>query len=149
MTTDSSLVLCKSNIQIFAKCPWSYLISKDKEVKTIDDYISMYPEDVRIKLEKLRKTIKEVAPQSEEAISYRMPTFKLNGNLVYFAAFKDHISFYPTPSGIEAFEKELSKYKCSKGTVLFPTDEPIPFDLIRKIVGYRMKENLGKKKKAS
>src|SRR5579864_6070447 len=116
-----------------------------KQVKTIDEYISMFPNNVQVILEKLRQTIKESAPGAEEAISYRMPTFKLNGNLVHFAAFKDHIGFFPTASGREAFKMELSKYKGGKGTVQFPIDEPIPFDLVQKIVKYRVKENLKKK----
>ena len=90
-------------------------------------------------------TIREAAPEAREAISYRMPTFKLNGNLVHFAAFKNHIGFYPTPSGIEQFKKELSLYKWAKGSVQFPLDKPIPFDLVKKIVIFRVKENLQKK----
>ena len=89
--------------------------------------------------------IRDSAPNAEEAISYQMPTFKLNGNLVCFAAFKNHIGFYPKPSVIETFGKELSNYKVSKGTIRFPLDKPIPFDLVRKIVKYRVKENLEKK----
>lgn len=89
----------------------------------------------------MRQTIRESAPEAEEAISYRIPTFKLNVNLVHFAAFKNHVGFYPTSSGIEAFKKELSKYKGAKGSVQFPIDKPIPYDLVRKIVEYRVKEN--------
>ena len=89
--------------------------------------------------------IRDSAPNAEEAISYQMPTFKLNGNLVWFAAFKNHIGFYPKPSAIETFEKELSNYKVSKGTIRFPLDKPIPFDLVRKIVKYRAKENSEKR----
>ena len=95
----------------------------------------------------MRQTIRECAPGAEEAISYQIPTFKLNGNLVHFAAFKDHISFFPTSSGREAFKKELKIYKGGKGTVQFPIDKPIPYDLVRKIVKYRVKENLDKKKR--
>ncbi len=115
-----------------------------KQVKTIDEYISMFPDNVQNILEKLRLTIKESAPEAQEAISYRIPTFKLNGNLVHFGAFKNHIGFYPTSSGIEAFKKELSQYKVARGTVQFPIDKPIPFAMVRKIVKYRVKENLNK-----
>ena len=117
-------------------------ISKN-QFKTIDEYIKTFPEDVQSILEKMRQTIKEAAPGSVEAISYQMPTFKLNGkNLVHFAAFKNHIGFYPIPSGIEAFKKELSSYKQGKGSVQFPMDKPIPYDLVKMIVNYRAKENL-------
>ncbi len=120
-------------------------ISK-KQFRTIDDYIKTFPHDVQSILEKMRQTIKKAAPEAVEAISYQMPTFKLNGrNLVYFAAFKNHIGFYPIPSGIEAFKKELSSYKQGKGSVQFPMDKPIPYDLVKKIVEYRVKENLEKK----
>jgi uncharacterized protein YdhG (YjbR/CyaY superfamily) len=122
----------------------NHMVSRMKQVKTIDEYISMFPDNVQVILEKLRQTIKESAPGSEEAISYQMPTFKLNGNLVHFAAFKDHIGFFPTSTGRVVFKKELSKYKGGKGTVQFPIDKPIPFDLVQKIVKYRMKENLKK-----
>jgi uncharacterized protein YdhG (YjbR/CyaY superfamily) len=93
----------------------------------------------------LRQLIRDSAPDAEEAISYQMPTFKLNGNLIWFAAFKKHIGLYPKTSAIEIFRKELSNYEVSKGTVRFPLDKPIPFDLVRKIVKYRVKENLEKK----
>jgi uncharacterized protein YdhG (YjbR/CyaY superfamily) len=112
--------------------------------KTIDEYISMFPRDVRNRLEKLRKIIKESAGQAEETISYGIPTFKLNGNLVHFAAYKNHIGFYPTSSGIEAFKKELLSYRRGRGSVQFPIDRPIPFNLVKKIVAYRVKENLKK-----
>jgi len=92
----------------------------------------------------MRETIRKAAPQAEEAISYRIPTFKLNGNLVHFAAFKNHIGFYPTSSGILAFKKELSGYKTSRGTVQFPMDKPMPLDLVRRIVRFRVKESLSK-----
>jgi uncharacterized protein YdhG (YjbR/CyaY superfamily) len=114
------------------------------QFETIDEYISAFPKPIQEILQKLKKTIKESAPQAQEAISYQIPTFKLNGNLVHFAAFKDHIGFFPTPSPIVAFKKELSKYKTSKGTIRFPINEPIPFDLVSKIVKYRVKENLQK-----
>jgi uncharacterized protein YdhG (YjbR/CyaY superfamily) len=114
--------------------------------KTIDEYIAAFPENVQTILEKLRSVIRETAPEAEETIDYGIPTFKLNGNLVHFAAFKNHTSFYPTPSAIEAFKKELLPFKQSKGTVQFPLDEPIPFDLVKKIVKFRVKENEAKKK---
>ena len=115
--------------------------------RTIDEYIKTFPDDVQSILEEMRQTIRIAAPEAVEAISYQMPTFKLNGkNLVHFAAFKNHIGFYPIPSGIEAFKKELSSYKQGKGSVQFPIDKPIPYDLVEKIVKYRVKENLEKLK---
>ena len=117
----------------------------DKQFETIDEYIKTFPADTQRILEKMRQTIRKAAPEAVEAISYRMPTFKLNGNLVHFAAFKNHIGFYPTPSGIEAFRKELSPYKGAKGSVQFPINKPIPFDLVEKIVKYRVQENLREK----
>jgi uncharacterized protein YdhG (YjbR/CyaY superfamily) len=113
---------------------------------TIDEYIKTFPADIQKILEKIRQTVRKAAPEAQEAISYQMPTFKLNGNLVHFAAFKDHIGFYPVPSGIEAFRKELSPYIKGKGTIQFPLDKPIPYDLVEKIVKFRVKENLAKKK---
>ena len=113
---------------------------------SIDEYIASFPADTRKILEELRATIKAAAPGAEEKISYQMPAFALKGNLVYFAAFKDHIGFYPTASGVEAFKKELSTYEGSKGTVRFPIDKPLPLKLIRKIVKYRVVENLKKAK---
>jgi len=111
----------------------------------MDEYIETFPKDVQKILEEMRQTIKKAAPEAVEAISYQMPTFKLNGkNLVHFAAFKNHIGFYPIPSGIEAFKEELSLYKQGKGSVQFPMDKPIPYDLVKKIVDYRAKENLEK-----
>ena len=114
---------------------------------SIDDYIRSQPKEVRPTLNKLRRTIHQAAPGAEEAISYQIPTFKLNGNLVHFAAFGDHISFFPTSSGVAAFKKELASFSTSKGTIRFPMDRPIPFDLIGKIVGFRVKENTGMKGK--
>ena len=114
---------------------------------TIDEYIATFPADVQAILQKIRATIRACAPDATEAISSHMPTFKLNGNLVHFAAFKNHIGFYPVPSGIEKFKKELARYPQGKGSVQFPLDQPIPYALIEKIVKFRVKENLAKAKK--
>jgi uncharacterized protein YdhG (YjbR/CyaY superfamily) len=120
--------------------------------RNIDEYIAGFPPDVQEILEKIRVTISKASPDAEETIKYQMPTFTLKGNLVHFAAFKKHIGFYPTPTGTEKFQEELSVYKGAKGSVRFPLDRPIPFDLISKIVEFRVKENLqraeakGKKK---
>jgi uncharacterized protein YdhG (YjbR/CyaY superfamily) len=114
------------------------------EPKTIDEYIAACPPDVQAILQKIRLTIHNAAPQATEKISYQMPTFYLNGNLVYFAAFKEHIGFYPIPTGIEAFKQELSVYKQGKGSVQFPLDRPIPYDLIERIVKFRVEENMKK-----
>lgn len=112
------------------------------DYKSINDYIETFPDNIKMVLEKVRMTIKNAAPDTTEAISYQMPTFKLNGkNLVHFAAWKNHIGFYPTPSGTQKFEKELSKYKHAKGSVQFPLRKPIPLLLISKIVKFRVKEN--------
>jgi uncharacterized protein YdhG (YjbR/CyaY superfamily) len=115
------------------------------QYNTIDEYISSFPESTRQLLEEVRKTIRKAAPEAREKINYGIPTFTLNGNLVHFAAFKNHIGFYPAPSGIEAFRKELSSYENAKGSVKFPIKEPIPFDLIAEIVKFRVKENSAKK----
>lgn len=123
------------------------MITSKKKFKTIDEYIATFPLNVQTILEELRQAIRDAAPQAEEVISYQMPAFKQNGILVYFAAFKSHIGFFPTSSGIAAFKEELSEYETSKGTVRFPLDKPIPLDLVKKIVRYRVKENLDKKKK--
>ena len=112
--------------------------------KNIDEYIAGFPQEVQETLEKMRVTIRKAAPNAEEAIKYRMPTFVLKGNLVHFAAFKKHIGFYPTPTGIEKFKDELSVYEGAKGSVRFPLEEPVPFGLISKIVKLRVKENLEK-----
>jgi uncharacterized protein YdhG (YjbR/CyaY superfamily) len=117
-------------------------MENNQDYTTIDEYISNFPEDVQKKLQEIRAVIKESAPGAQERISYRMPAFTLKGNLVYFAAFKNHIGFYPAPQGIEAFEEELLKYKGGKGSVQFPMDEPIPLDLVRRIVRYRAAENI-------
>ena len=113
---------------------------------TIDQYIATFPVDVQTILKKVRATIRKAAPKAEETINYQMPTFKLNGNLVHFAAFKSHIGFYPVPTGIEKFKKELAPYPQGKGSVQFPLDRPIPYALIEKIVKFRVKENLAKAK---
>ena len=112
--------------------------------RNIDDYIAGFPDEVQQKLQKMRETIRDAAPDAVEKISYQMPTFALEGNLVHFAAFKHHIGFYPAPRGIEAFQEELAAYKGGKGSVQFPLDQPIPYDLIRRIVVFRVKDNLDK-----
>jgi uncharacterized protein YdhG (YjbR/CyaY superfamily) len=121
--------------------------------KNINDYIANFPKVVQEILEKIRIVIRKAAPEAQETINYQMPTFTLEGNLVHFAAFKKHIGFYPTPSGIEKFKNELSVYKGAKGSVQFPLDQPIPYDLIAKIVEFRVRENLdrakAKKKKSA
>ena len=109
--------------------------------RNVDEYISMFPKDTQKILENIRQVIKENAPQAKEIISYQMPAFKLNRILVYFAAHTNHIGFYPTSSGIEAYKKALVSYAPSKGSVKFPFDKPIPYYLIRKIVKYRVKED--------
>lgn len=111
------------------------------QYKTIDEYIGTFSPEIQAVLQKMRQTIREAAPEAEETISYQMPTFKLKGkNLVHFAAFQHHIGFYPTPSGIEQFKAELSQYKWSKGAVQFSIDKPIPFDLVKRIVAFRVGE---------
>ena len=117
--------------------------------QSIEEYIASFPADVQKRLQEIRAAIKSVAPQATEKISYQMPTFFLNGNLVHFAAFKNHIGFYPVPSGIEAFKKELSNYAQGKGSVQFPLDQPLPLALIKKIVKFRVAENLAKAKKSA
>jgi uncharacterized protein YdhG (YjbR/CyaY superfamily) len=113
------------------------------QFKTIDEYIGTFPENVQSILEKVRKTIQKAAPEAVETISYGIPSFNLNGRyLVYFAAWKRHISLYPIPSGDEAFQKELSTYLSGKATARFRLDKPIPYDLVEKIVKFLMKENL-------
>jgi uncharacterized protein YdhG (YjbR/CyaY superfamily) len=114
------------------------------KTNTIDEFIALYPIDVQEILKKVRATIKKAAPEAAETIAYGIPTFVLKGNLVHFAAYKNHIGFYPTSSGIARFKDELTTYKTSRGTVQFPLDKPIPYDLISKIVAFRVKENLEK-----
>ena len=118
-----------------------------KPFTSIDEYIRTFPKPVQKKLLELRRTIKELAPDAEEKISYQMPTFYLNGNLVHFAAYAKHIGFYPTSSGISAFESKLTKYKYSRGAVQFPIEEPLPIGLIKQIVKFRVAENMKKEKK--
>lgn len=108
----------------------------------IDEYIRQFPPETQLVLNELRQLISEAAPQAQEKISYQMPTFYLKGNLIHFAAYKNHIGFYPAPSGIAAFQKELSTYKGAKGSVQFPLNKPLPLDLIREIVEFRVNENL-------
>jgi uncharacterized protein YdhG (YjbR/CyaY superfamily) len=118
------------------------------KANNVNEYIAGFPKDVQGILEKLRATIKKAAPGAEELINYGVPAFRLNGNLVFFAAHKNHIGFYPAPSGIEAFKKELSAYEGAKGSVQFPIEKPLPLGLITKIVKFRVKENLEKAAKA-
>jgi uncharacterized protein YdhG (YjbR/CyaY superfamily) len=112
--------------------------------RTIDEYIAAFPEDKQALMQELRATIKATAPNAEERISYQMPAFALNGNLLYFAALKNHIGFYPTSSGVAAFEGELSDFEHSKGAIKLPLDKPLPLDLIRRVVEYRVAENMKK-----
>lgn len=109
--------------------------------KTIDEYILQFPPEIQETLKTLRKVIKDAAPDAEEKISYQMPTFSFYGNLVHFAAFKNHIGFYPAPSGVSAFKHKLSEYKVTKGTVQFPIAKPLPYELINEIVKFRVAEN--------
>lgn len=120
---------------------------RQSDAKTIDAFIKEFPKDVQKLLSQVRTTIRDAAPDAEETISYAIPTFKLKGNLVHFAAYKNHIGFYPGSTGITAFKKELSDYQSAKGSVQFPLDQPLPLDLISKIVRYRVQENLEKSKK--
>lgn len=110
--------------------------------ESVDEYIGQFSPEVQEILQTLRQVIQESAPEAVERISYQMPTFALHGNLVHFAAYKNHIGFYPAPSGIAAFEQELSAYKGAKGSVQFPIDKPLPYELIRKIVAFRVAENI-------
>ncbi len=117
-----------------------------KGFTNIDEYIASFPKETQVLLEQIRKTIKTAAPEAEEVISYQMPAFRQNGILVYFAAYSKHIGFYPTGSGITAFKNELANYKGGKGTIQLPLDQPIPLELISKIVTFRVIENMNKKK---
>ena len=124
------------------------MMKKRKQLKTIDEYVAAHPGKVRILLETMRMAIRLSAPEAEETISYQMPAYRLNGILVYFAAFKNHIGFYPTASAIEAFKDELSSFDTSKGTVRFPLGKPIPIALVKRIVKFRVKENQQKTSRA-
>jgi len=109
--------------------------------QTIDEYIALYPPEIQTIMQSVRQVIRLAAPMAKEAISYQMPTFKLNGNLIHFAAHRHHLGLYPAPSGILAFQSELKGYVTSKGAIQFPFDQPIPLDLIRKITEFRVREN--------
>jgi uncharacterized protein YdhG (YjbR/CyaY superfamily) len=123
-------------------------MDKDKpDCKTTEEYIALFSGDVKKKLQTIRKLVRKLAPDATERISYGMPSFYLNGNLVYYAAFRDHIGFFPTASGVAAFEDKLTKYKFSKGTIRFPFGEPLPTALITRIMKFRVAENRKKKKK--
>jgi len=113
---------------------------------SIDEYIETFPKETQQILKKIRTTIRAAAPDAEEKISYQMPTFYLNGNLIHFAGYKTHIGIYPTPSGTAAFKKEISRYQGGKGSIRLPIDEPMPYDLIKRIVKFRVAENLKKAK---
>ncbi len=115
-----------------------------RKFDSIDDYIERFPPEIQAILKELREAIREAAPEAEEKISYQMPTFFLKGNLVYFAAYENHIGLYPAPSGIEAFGNELNAYKSGKGSIRFPIDEPLPLELIKRIVRFRVEENMNK-----
>ncbi len=112
--------------------------------QTIDEYITAFPHDIQEILQKIRETIQKAAPDAQETINYKIPTFTLEGNLVHFSAYKHHVGFYPAPSGIEAFKRSLLEYKSAKGSVQFPLGRPMPYELISKIVAFRVKENLEK-----
>jgi uncharacterized protein YdhG (YjbR/CyaY superfamily) len=120
--------------------------ANNKKPKNFGEYIAGFPVEVQFILQKIRSTIQEVAPDAGETISYQMPTFTLHGNLVHFAAYKHHIGFYPTPSGIEKFKKEIAGYKWAKGSVQFPLDQPIPYELISRITAFRVAENTARAK---
>lgn len=119
---------------------------QNKKSPLIDEYILQFPTEVQEKLNTLREVIRDAAPTAQEKISYQMPTFYLYGNLVHFAAYKNHIGFYPAPSGIEAFKEELTQYKTSKGAIQFPLEKPVPYELVANIVKFRVQENLEKAK---
>jgi len=114
--------------------------NRRKRFETIDEYIATFPKNIQVRLEEIRTAIRRSAPGATEAISYGIPTFRLNGNLVHSAAFKNHISFFPTSSGVKAFHKELSSFETSKGTIRLPLDKPLPIGLVKRIVKYRVKE---------
>jgi len=114
------------------------------DYRSVDEYISTFPPEIRALLQEMRRTIRQAAPEAQEKISYRMPTFEQNGIVAHFAAFKNHIGFYPAPVGIEAFAEEAKPYLKSKGTLQFPLDKPVPYDLISRIVKFRVDGNLAK-----
>lgn len=118
------------------------MVDNKVRFNSMDEYIATFPEEIQTILQTIRETIKAAAPDAEEKISYQMPTLYLKGNLVHFAAFKNHIGFYPTPSGVEAFKEEIARYQGAKGSIQFPLDEPIPLDLITRIVKMRVAENM-------
>jgi len=122
------------------------MTDKKASFTSIDEYIATFPKETQKILKEVRATIKAVAPEAEEKISYQMPTFFLNGNLIHFAAFKNHIGIYPTPSGTEAFKDEISIYQGAKGSIRLPIAEPMPLKLISRIVKFRVAENLKKAK---
>jgi uncharacterized protein YdhG (YjbR/CyaY superfamily) len=134
--------------KVLKECLWEERDMKTKAElpKTMDAYIATFPEDIQEILTKIRKTIHAAAPKASEAISYQMPTFKLEGNLIHFAAFSKHIGIYPTPSAMGKFKKELSKYASGKGSVQLPLHEPIPYGLIKQMVVFRVHENQQKAK---
>ena len=113
---------------------------QDKQAKNMDEYIATFPEETQQLLQLIRSTIRNAAPQAQEAIKYAIPTFIYKGNLVHFAGYEKHIGFYPAPTGLEAFKKDLAPYKQGKGSVQFPLDKPLPLELIEKIVNYRIDE---------
>lgn len=119
----------------------------NRRFNNVNEYFAAFPTATKALLKEMRDTIKDVAPQAEQVISYNMPAFKWNGILVWYAAYKQHIGFYPTPSAIKAFERELVGYKTSKGGIQFPIDKPIPTALVKKIVRFRIKQNLEKAKR--
>jgi uncharacterized protein YdhG (YjbR/CyaY superfamily) len=121
--------------------------TKQNAPQNIDEYIAGFPNDIQKILQKIRMTIRKAAPSAGEAMKYQIPTFTMNGNLVHFAAFKEHIGFYPAPTGIDRFKNEISIYRSGKGTLRFPFDKPIPFELISKIVKFRLEENLARAKR--
>lgn len=122
------------------------MTTKGTAVQNIDEYIAGFPAEVQEILQKVRQAIREAAPGAQETINYQIPTFVLEGNLVHFGGYKKHIGFYPAPSGIEKFKHKLSEYEVAKGSVKFPLEKPIPYDLIKEIVIFRVDENLEKAK---
>jgi len=121
-------------------------LNKNKKMKTIDEYIESFEPEIKKTLIELRNFIKSKVPEATEKISYGMPTFYLHGNLIHFAAFKNHYSIFPSPSGIDAFEKELTPYRTGKGTLSFPMNKPLPWNIIEKVLEYRIKENISRNK---